>query len=345
MTTHPLTCDAHRLVVEMLDAGKQIALVTVLKDAGSTPRKAGTKAIVDAEGNLWGTIGGGLLESDARRAAVAAIRGGVPSVFDFHFSGASARGDDPVCGGMMRVLVDPTVEERRGVYERAVAELGRQRRGMLLTVIEGQLPPQVSTTWLEDGASPAGGKAAEAVEAARADETPRYFSEGVEGLAEPVIPVPLLLIAGGGHVAQALARQAALLGWRIVAVDDREQFSDKSLYPPGIDVRLGRFRDVSAQFPLCRDTYVAIVGRGHKVDGDALAAVIGTPVGYVGMMGSRRKVALLRREMVESGAATEEQFARVHAPIGLDIGAQTVEEIAVSIVAEMIAVRRGKRRA
>jgi xanthine dehydrogenase accessory factor len=93
-----------------------------------------------------------------------------------------------------------------------------------------------------------------------------------------------------------------------------------------------------------RDTYVAIVGRGHKVDADALAAVIGGPAGYIGMMGSRRKVALIRRDFLQAGLATENQFDRVHAPIGLDIGAETVPEIAASIVAEMIAVRRGKRR-
>ena len=110
-----------------------------------------------------------------------------------------------------------------------------------------------------------------------------------------------------------------------------------------MEVHHGSFRELCARWPLNRDTFVAVVGRGHKVDATALAAVIRESVGYVGMMGSRRKVALLRHEFVESGLATEEQFSRVHAPIGLDIGAQTVEEIAASIVAELVAVRRGKR--
>jgi xanthine dehydrogenase accessory factor len=341
MTTHPLTREVYQTVVEWLDAGTRFALVTVLKDAGSTPRKAGTRAIVDAEGNLWGTIGGGLLESEARAAAVGAVRTGAVGLFDFRFAGASARGDDPVCGGTMRVLIDPTVPSHRAAYERAADALRERRRGLLLTAV-ANVTLRVSVTWLGEGDTPGDGAAAEAVAAAHSTQAPQYFAGPSQGLAEPVIPIPLLLVAGGGHVAQALARQAVLLGWEVRVVDDRAEFADPLLYPAGIDARRGRFRDVATQWPLNRDTYVAVVGRGHKVDADALAAVIDKPVGYLGMMGSRRKVALLRNEFLESGLATAEQFDRVHAPIGLDIGAQTVEEIAAAIVAQLVAVRRGR---
>jgi xanthine dehydrogenase accessory factor len=233
----------------------------------------------------------------------------------------------------MRVLVDPTCPEQFSAYAAAAEAVRNRRRGTLTTIVHGG--ERVDVRWEDSISGP--------------DDAPRFEAsvKGVgpqlEELIEPVIPAPLLLISGGGHVGQALARQAVLVGFEVVVVEDREAFSGPSLYPPGVDVRRGRFAELVREWPLNRDSYVAIVGRGHKVDADALAAAIGAPAGYVGMMGSRRKVALLRREFVESGLATAAQFDRVHAPIGLDIGAETVPEIAASIVAEMVAVRRGKR--
>src|SRR5882672_10505403 len=107
MLTHPVVTDIYQKVAELLRAGERFALAVVMKDAGSTPRKAGTKAIIDEEGSIWGTIGGGLLESDARKMAMEAIRSGKPKVFDFRFAGTSAAEDKPVCGGNMRILIDP----------------------------------------------------------------------------------------------------------------------------------------------------------------------------------------------------------------------------------------------
>src|SRR4051794_24068135 len=103
-------------IAEFLREGKNFALAVGLKDVGSTPRKAGTKAIIDEEGSIWGTIGGGLLESEARKLAMEAIKTGRPTVFDFKFSGTSAAEDKPVCGGNMRILIDSTVEECEEEY-------------------------------------------------------------------------------------------------------------------------------------------------------------------------------------------------------------------------------------
>jgi xanthine dehydrogenase accessory factor len=351
--THPLPDNLPRTLVEWIDAGRRFALVTVLRDAGSTPRKAGTKALIDAEGNLWGTVGGGLLESDTRRMAVEAIASGRPTAFDFRFSGACAAGDDPVCGGTMRLLIDPAPAKHRHAFAESASDLAARRRGVLATT-SYEYVNDVIVAWLREKMTPLVATPAtdRAVQDAWAREAPQYFhgvlpdvdpQHALEGLAELLVPPPLLLVAGGGHVGRALARQASLLDFEVVVTDDRAEFTDSSLYLQSVKVHRGRFAELVSQWPLNRDTYVAIVGRGHKVDGDALVAVIKSDAGYVGMMGSRRKVALIRKEFLESGMATAEQFDRVHAPIGLDIGAQTVEEIAASIVAELVAVRRGKR--
>jgi xanthine dehydrogenase accessory factor len=161
-----------------------------------------------------------------------------------------------------------------------------------------------------------------------------------EVLVEPVIPKPLLIIAGGGHVGQALALQAGLVGFDITVVDDRPEFTDPALFPQGTTTYDGDIPKIIAAQPIAGDAYIVIVTRGHKLDAESLEACIHTPAAYVGMIGSKRKVALIRKNFIESGIATEEEFDRVHAPIGLDIGAVTVPEIAASITAQLISVRR-----
>jgi xanthine dehydrogenase accessory factor len=161
-----------------------------------------------------------------------------------------------------------------------------------------------------------------------------------EVLVEPVIPKPLLLIAGGGHVGQALAVHADLVGFDVTVIDDRPEFTDPALFPEGARTCCGDIPKQIAVLSTTADTYIVIVTRGHKLDAGTLEACIHAPVAYIGMIGSRRKVSLLRENFIQSGLATEEEFDRVFAPIGLDIGAVTVPEIAASITAELIAVRR-----
>ena len=325
-----LSHDLHQRVVELADAGHAFALVVVLKDSGSTPRKAGTKAVVEAGGPVHGTIGGGLLEHEARLSATRAMRSGRPEVFDFRFDGKSAREGDPVCGGTVRILVDPTPGRHRDAYAAAVDARRLRRRGVLATTVRATAngPVEVAVEWHEG-----------------ADVIPAPNpAEGVDHLFEPLVPPPLLLVVGGGHVGQALAAQAALVGFDVVVIEDRPEFADPARFPGALAVRCGNVAEELARFRLDADTYVALVSRGHRTDAEALAVCVRDPdVAYVGMMGSRRKVALLRKEFLDTGRATAEQFDRVHAPIGLEIGAETVPEIAASIVAELVSVLRGRR--
>jgi xanthine dehydrogenase accessory factor len=340
MSRTPLAQDIHQAIVDLADAGRKFALAMVLKDTGHTPRKAGTKAIIEAGGAIHGTIGGGAVEAEAQRRAIEAIRAGRPVVFDFELEGTSARDNRPICGGSMRILVDPTAAAHRRAYAQAAQAMCERQRGVLVTTVRLAPLPQTTVQWFIEGTVPAeigppGGKA------------PRHFvrdasaEEGrMEGLVEPLALPPLLAIAGGGHIGQALAVLADLVGFQVVVVDDRSEFTDPALYPQGVATRCGDIARELAAMPLGGDTYVAIVTRGHEHDRRALAACLRKPAAYIGMIGSCRKVALLRKDMLESGVATEEEIGRVYAPIGLDIGAQTVPEIAASIVAQMIAVRR-----
>ena len=120
-----------------------------------------------------------------------------------------------------------------------------------------------------------------------------------------------------------------------------KEFTDGALFPLGVATRCGEIPELLASGTIDGDTYIVIVTRGHEQDAEALKACLGSPAAYIGMIGSRRKVAMMRQGFIASGRATAEEFDRVWAPIGLDIGSVTVPEIATSIVAQLIAVRRG----
>lgn len=345
--------DVHRRAAELADRGGVFAVALVLRAEGSTPRKAGVKAIIDAAGRIFGTLGGGRVEAEAQRRAVGACESGQAAVFDVRLDDASAGDPGPICGGSMRFLIDPTAAEDGPSYAQAANALRDRRRGVLLTTVRTAARTEVAVTWLAEGAIPADEAfpGAEAIGSCLAREAPRLFRQdagparaAVEVFVEPVIPRPALLIVGGGHVGQALARQAVEVGFDATVLDDRPEFADPGLFPEGVATRCGRIAEEVSRFPMATDTYVVIVTRGHQHDADALAACLDAPAAYVGMMGSKRKVALTRESLIESGRATEAQLRRVFAPVGLDIGAVTVPEIAASIVAQLVSVRRKGRR-
>jgi xanthine dehydrogenase accessory factor len=336
-------------VVEFIDRGEIFAVALVLKADGSTPRKAGVRAIIEQSGKIHGTLGGGLVEAEAQRRAVEACRSNQPAIFDMDLYGADRTADDPICGGSMRIVIDPTAAKDRTSYAGMAEAVRNRQRGVMLTTVRTAKQTEVRSEWLTEQTissdSPFPGT--EKISSCLAREKPELFSVSIrnpeamtEVLVEPVIPKPLLLIAGGGHIGQALALQASLVGFDVTVIDDRREFTDPALYPEGTITHCCDIPKKIAALSIGEDTFVVLVTRGHKLDAETLEACINAPVAYVGMIGSRRKVALICKNFIESGIATEEQFDRVFTPIGLDIGAITVPEIAASITAELIAVRR-----
>jgi xanthine dehydrogenase accessory factor len=177
-------------------------------------------------------------------------------------------------------------------------------------------------------------------------EAPRRLTVAEGGATlflEPILPRPVLLIMGAGHVGGALTHYAARIGFEVAVVDDRASFANRERLPDADQVIVDSAVEVARHWPKTPETYVVLVTRGHRNDAVALREFIGTPCGYVGMIGSRRKVLTIYDEFLAEGIATPEQLAQIHAPIGLDIGALSVDEIALSIAAELIAVRRARR--
>ena len=388
--------DILRRIAELCGSSSPFALVTLLNAEGSTPARIGSQAIVDPDGNVAaGTIGGGALEGLAQQRAAEALRTGDCIAYDVDLQGVGPPVPDPICGGRLRVLIDPAPARHQEAYHLAARARSQHRRGLLLTsAVSHSQPPEprssrreeahsisgegsqslltsaatvqgfkarslgsgnsvpdrpvvVSVRWLDESSNDtfSGFPTVEDLRRVLQQEASRCFTRltgetRIDALAELVAPAPVLLIIGGGHVGQALAFQAKVAGFDIAVMDDRDEFTRPDLFPPGTTLHRGNLVKQVSEYPFAPDTFIALMTRGHKIDAEALEICLKQPHAYLGMIGSRRKVHLVRSSFIESGRATPGQWSRIYAPIGLDLGAVTVPEIAVSIVAQLIAVRR-----
>ncbi len=162
----------------------------------------------------------------------------------------------------------------------------------------------------------------------------------LEVYVEPVLPVPRAFIFGAGHISKSLSKVLALAGFSAVVVDDREAFASRERFPDADEVHAAEYEEIFPRLGINENSYVIIVTRGHRDDMRVLKLAVGTPARYLAMIGSKRKVIGVIRELEKEGVPRA-AFQRLHAPMGLDIGAESPEEIAIAVAAEMIAVRRG----
>jgi xanthine dehydrogenase accessory factor len=348
-------------LVELLTQGQPFSLATVVHTAGSTPQKAGARAIFLPDGRVLGTLGGGCMEAESRRRGLELIQGGDPLFYELHLDDDFGWDDGLICGGTAQIFIQPMRQLDAQPFADAIALRENHGRGVLATVVASSTPEGVGATLLvhdESEDAPTGATtgamppelSAAVVDAARAHlaegrEAPRRVAlAGDLGIVylEPILPRPTLLIAGAGHVGAALAHYGARIGFEVVVVDDRPSFANHERLPDADQVLVEGIVGAVRRWPKTPETYVVIVTRGHRNDAVVLRELIGTPVAYIGMIGSRRKVLTIYEEFLAEGLATREQLARVHAPIGLDIAAVSVDEIALSIAAELIMVRRGQ---
>jgi len=341
--------ETYSMALERIDAGVSCALITVLAVQGSAPQAPGACMLADDHGDTWGTVGGGLVEAEALDHARHACRSGKAHFFEHLMYHDYARDADAICGGRMVLLVTPLNTAHRAPLAHACHALQHRESGVLLTTFNPGDAPAPSMAWCEQDAPHGGPHGIDAATVKTClesgvpklldpDPTPSGTPRKV--FLDPFTPSPVLLIAGAGHVGQALAHAADAAGFDVAVLDDRAEYLRPGLFPPGTRLLQGDVVDQLRAFPLDHHAYVVLVTRGHRHDAEALEACIHRPAAYIGMIGSRRKIALIRKDFIENELATAAQFDRVYAPIGLDIGAVTVPEIAVSIVAQLIAVRR-----
>lgn len=310
-----------------------VALATVLQVKGSAPRHAGAMLLAGPEGLRAGSVGGGRGEALVLAACREALEAGQPRVVEVDMQGLEAEGPAMVCGGVSRILVEPLRD--RAPYRTALARLERGQRVLLVK------RPAAGTVAVmtEDGTWAHGAEASADLElATEALASGRPALEG-DLFYAPLAPREQLLILGGGHVGRALAALAAGLGFTVTVGDDRPEFADPARFPAGVATLTGSYTDLIAGFPFDPATYVVIATRGHLCDLECVRAVLARPYRYAGLMGSRRKCRLVLDQALKDGHDPARVEA-LYAPIGLAIGAETPEELAVALAAELVAVRR-----
>jgi len=333
------------------EGAARAALVTVASATGSTPRGPGSRMLVREGGAIVGTVGGGLPEARAIEAAQAAIADGRPRSLVVEMTGAEARGADLICGGTAEMWIEPLSAAARALYAGAVAAIDRGEDVVIaLSATEGIVAavgsaPAVGAAGAL-GAADSGEAAArqarplDAAALARARESREVALGDADGLLYcPVEPAERLLVLGGGHVGLALAKTAVELGFSVTVADPRPEFSDPARFPETISCLRSDFAPAIERFAPGPRDYAVVVSPGHLGDLDCARTLLRYDCRYLGIIGSRRKAAMLLGALIEEGF-DRDKVESIRLPIGLDIGAETPEEIAVAIAAELVAVRR-----
>ena len=348
--------DVFHEAVNLLERDERLVMATVVRTKGSTPQKPGAKLLVRNDGSGVGTLGGGCVEGDIWFAASELMkRGGEAQHREYELNEDLAAQDGLVCGGSMFFLIDPVY--RPDDYLDFAREIDAAYAGGPSVAMASLIKPSAGRTrsvgsklFIREDGSTAGtlGELAldrAAVKRARdlmAMGRNEYVTtdEGAEYFIEAYTTPPQLVICGGGHVSRALASHAKPLGFRLFITDDREEFANMERFPEADGVIAKKPEDALGELPINPNTFIVVATRGHRFDNVALAAAADTPARYVGLMGSKRKTILIYEDLVRMGI-DEDRLRAIRSPIGLDIHARTPEEIAVSIIGEILMFRLG----
>ena len=334
-------------LADALRSGQPVAYTALVETRGSTPQKAGATMLVFPDGSQAGTLGGGCVEAEVKRRALRLLDEGQCEILTFQLDNDYGWDDGLICGGRMAMLVDPLRPGEDVSYYRALSEFVAAGRGFCEAVVL-------------DAAKAGGGRTAdrflldergEIVARRGSGDAPPSLCEGVRPVSErprpyvtggvsylPRLERCRLVIVGAGHVGQKVGELAAACDFDVWVVDDREQYCNPERFPQAKRLIVGDIDTALSGLEIDANTFCIIVTRGHNHDEEALYHLAETPARYLGMIGSRRKIKLIFDDLLREGISRE-ALARVHAPLGFDIGSQTVPEIAVSIVAELVAHR------
>lgn len=340
-------------ICSMLEQGEDLVLATILSHEGSTPRTAGTKMVIRRGGESIATVGGGLVEGEVIKASEEAFHTRQAQIMSFDLTGENVEGMDLICGGSLDILVE-FIEATPGnllVFQGLSQSLRERQRSWLVADLgtRRQAPGSVKRCLIMENGTVCG------------DLTPpqhmlerlghwtgreRYpvllTIEDHRYLMEPSFVLGTVYLFGAGHVSQQVAPLAKLVDFQTVVVDDRAAFANRERFPGADEVRvLEKFDDSLQSLDISDESYVVILTRGHLHDKTVLEQALRTSARYIGMIGSRTKRDRIYTELKDSGF-TESDLARVHAPIGMNIAAETPEEIGISIVGELIKARAGK---
>ena len=345
----------YREVSDLLQNNENIAVATVFNKIGSAPRAAGAKMLVQSSGAIHGTIGGGRLEAEAIRLSQKALPAKQSFIQSFDLTGTDAAAMGMICGGKGEVLIDfldAGDSNNRQVYAAAADVVERKEKAWLvtmLTVAPGTDHLIRNQCLVKPDRTLVG----------KIDCDPYILEKLIAGpakiaihaeiiadqrfLVEPLRPAGTVYIFGAGHVSQCIAPLSENVGFKTVILDDRADYANRQRFPEAAEIMVIASFDQLPQLAIDGDSYLVIVTRGHLYDRIVLEQILRSDAGYIGMIGSRSKRDQVFKELLAQGYE-KEKIDRIHAPIGTDIGAETPEELAVSIVGELIQVRAKRER-
>ncbi len=318
-----------------------VVLCRVVYSQGSVPRRDFPLMVVPSRGPIQGTLGGGGLEQQVIQRARQLTTDDTPEIMEFQLNATDVNSEGSLCGGSALVLLEPWPTEATRHWQSLAAQA---RDGEQVLVHSIQL---TSTVTIQRRLWPVAGdeitEIKELAQQALEAEEPRAFRRREEVLlADPLVPEPVLHLFGAGHVGQAVAHLASWLGWPITVYDDRSELLTKERFPLARLVAVDYNRLENLPLPAHRDL-ILVATRDHRLDRMVLEHLLQVPVRYVGLVSSRRKWHFIREALRQTGLPLE-RVEQVHAPVGLDLGAETVPEIALSILAQMVQVRKNRRR-
>jgi xanthine dehydrogenase accessory factor len=364
-------------IISDLESGETVAMATIVKRKGSVPREVGAKMLVHRGGKISGTVGGGCGEAEVWRNALNVIDTKRPNIVQVDLTEEIAMESQGVCGGIFDVFVQPwhnallpgqptmrdfasainaSLEGEQGVVLATIIEAGgawRPCTGQQMLVHENgetlgtlMLPdaPEGLTLQLIESAQKAISTGKPHIKNVGATLVVARSAEAANAWAEifiePFVPNPVLLIAGAGHIAAPLASLAHLMNFSVSVTDDRASFASRERFTTAKQLLVGDIESILQNYPITSRTHIVLVTRAHAHDVQGLRAIIDSPAAYIGMIGSQRRVWAVFKLLHEEGVPAE-KLARVRAPIGLDLGGSTPEEIALCIMAEIIMLRHG----
>lgn len=325
---------------QRLEPGQSFVLVNVVDSAGSTPRGSGAKMAVFADGSYMGTIGGGNVEYLSIQQAVQAIKEKKSMGKGFNLTKNQKADIGMICGGNVEVSFQYIDGENTAYLEMLDHMLKLYEDDVDAWFITAMRDGAVCDTGVYDKENGLHFMTAVSEEQIR----PYLKNKSVQTetdpmcFVEPLVQSGCVYVFGGGHVAQELVPVISHVGFRVVVFEDRENFAKPELFPGVHHTVLGSFKELSEQITIRENDYIVIMTRGHQSDYEILRQVLCMQTAYVGVIGSRHKIAATTKRLLDDGIS-EQDIARMHTPIGLPIKGETPAEIAISIAAEMILCR------
>ena len=328
-------------VLNSLKRHEALIMVSILASSGSTPRGAGAMMLVFQDGHIEGTVGGGAVEYAAQQHARALLKEHASDTVGYCLSKEDVAGLGMVCGGDVTVYFQYLEGETYiPLFSRLSEAFSENRNIWLIRRMEKNRV--TAMTACDENGNFCGDDLSESLPQGLLKSQAVYSGGEPAYYAEPIVRAGWVYVFGGGHVSQELAPLLARLDFTVAVFEDREAFADPALFPGVQEVILGDFSNIAASVTLTEKDSVVVMTRGHQGDFEVLSQVLRYPLAYVGCIGSRKKIAETRKKLSALGFP-DDAYDVVHSPIGLDIGAETPAEIAVSIAAEMIQCRANRR--